>query len=294
MVRPSSTLATLTRVAPTAEKMPVEAASRPSFAPLRHQARIVAVIASSEFKLKYAGSALGYVWSVLKPLGLFGMLYVVFGRFLKLSNGTAHYPLYLLLGIVLWTYFSDASKLGMQSVVDRSTLITKLAFPRLIIPLSVAASSAITLAVNLVALAVLIAVNRIVPEPRWLLLLPLLLELCAVAFGIALFLAPLYVRFRDVGEVWDLVLLILFYASPIIYPATLLPHWFRLIAFLNPFVQIAQDARSIIIPSAASIGAANVYGSPFGELVPLAVAALILVGGYVLFRREEPWFAERA
>jgi len=272
----------------------VEAAPRPDLAPLRHQARIVAVIASSEFKLKYAGSALGYVWSVLKPLGLFGMLYIVFGRFFKLSNGTPHYPLYLLLGLVLWTYFSDATAIGMKSVVDRSSLISKLSFPRVIIPLSVAASSAITLGVNLVAIAVLIGLNRIVPGPRWLLLLPLLLELCVVAFGATLVLATLYVRFRDVGQVWDLVLQILFYASPIIYPVTMLPHWFRLIAFLNPFVQIAQDARSIIVPSSASIGAANVYGSPFGELVPLGVVALILVGGYLLFRREEPWFAERA
>lgn len=273
--------------------MHVASAGRPKLAALRHQARIVVVIASSEFKLKYAGSALGYVWSVLKPLGLFGMLYVVFGRFLRLGSGTPHYPLYLLLGIVLWTYFSDATLLGMKCVVERSTLISKLAFPRVIIPLSVIVSSAITLAVNLIAIAVLIAVNRVVPGPSWAVLLPLLLELCAVAFGITLVLSTLYVRFRDVGQVWELVLQILFYASPILYPATLLPHWFRLIVFLNPFVQIAQDARSIIVPS-TSITAANVYGSSAGELLPLGVAALIFVGGYLLFRREEPWFAERA
>lgn len=261
---------------------------------LRHQTRIIAVIASSEFKLKYAGSALGYVWSVLKPLGLFGMLYVVFGRFLKLRSGTSHYPLYLLLGIVLWTYFSDATLLGMKSVVERSALISKLAFPRVIVPLSVIVSSAITLIVNLVAIAVLIAVNRIVPGPSWVLLLPLLLELTLFAFGVSLVLSTLYVRFRDVGQIWDLVLQILFYASPILYPPTLLPHWFRLIVFLNPFVQIAQDARSIIVPSATSITPQSVYGSSLGELLPLGVAALIVVGGYLLFRREEPWFAERA
>lgn len=289
----SERAATLTRVGATAESMRVEP-TRSSRAGLQHQMRIVTVIAASEFKLKYAGSVLGYAWSVLKPLGMFGMLYIVFGRFLRLSNGTPHYPLYLLLGIVLWTYFFDATMLGMRSIVERSTLISKLAFARVIIPLSVAVSSAITLAVNLVAIAVLIAVNRIVPGARWLLLLPLILELCLVAFGISLVLTALYVRFRDVGQVWELVLQILFYASPIIYPATLLPHWFRLIAFLNPFVQIAQDVRSIIVPSSATITAGSVYGSWLGEVVPLGVAAVLLVGGYVLFRREEPWFAERA
>lgn len=260
---------------------------------LRQQARIVQVIASTEFKLKYSDSVLGYLWSLIKPLALFGMLYVVFGHFFKLKGGIAHYPLYLLLGIVLWTYLTDATMLGMQSIVQRSTLISKLAFPRLIIPISVTVSSAITLCVNLVTIAIFIAVNRIVPGPKWLLLVPLLLELYLVALGVGLILSTLYVRFRDVGQVWELALQILFYASPIIYPVSFLPHWFKLIAFTNPFVQIIQDARSIVVPSAASVTAAEIYGSSFGELLPIGVALVLLVGGYLLFRHEEPWFAER-
>ncbi len=195
---------------------------------------------------------------------------------------------------MLWTFFFDATMLGMRSLVDRSTLISKLAFPRVIIPLSVIVSSAITLGVNLVAIAVLIGVNRIVPRPRWLLLLPLLLELYVFALGIALVLATLYVRFRDVGQVWELVLQILFYASPIIYPPTLLPHWSqhdRVPQPVRPDRAGRPDRSSS--RSAASITAGNVYGSSAGELVPLGVAALILLGGFLLFRREEPWFAER-
>jgi ABC-2 type transport system permease protein len=255
---------------------------------------VVSVIASSEFKLKYSGSALGYLWSILKPLGLFGTLYIVFGRFLKLNAGVPHYPLYLLLGIVLWTYFSDASLVGMQSIVERSGLISKLAFPRVLIPLSVTVSSAITLGVNMIAIAVLIGVNRILPTPNWLLLLPLLFELYLLALGMTLILTTLYVRFRDIGQVWELVLQVLFFASPIIYTVTKLPSWFREVAFLNPFVQIAQDARSIVVPSHAAVTAADVYGSWLGELLPIGVVALLIVSGYLLFRREEPWFAERA
>lgn len=274
------------RAAPARPKLQLPAA-------LRQQAHTVLVIASSEYKLKYSDSALGYVWSLAKPLGLFGMLYLVFGHLFRLNGGIDHYPLYLLLGIVLWTFLNDATRIGMRSIVDRATLISKLSFPRLIIPLSVTLSSAITLCVNLLTIAVFIAVNRIVPGPRWLLLLPLVLELYLVALGLSLFLSALYVRFRDVEPVWELALQILFYASPIIYPVSLLPHWFKPVVFLSPFVQIIQDARSIIVPSTASVTASAVYGSPFGELLPIGVALILLVGGYVLFRREEPWFAER-
>lgn len=277
----------------TAEIARVEA-RRPALATLRHQARIVFVIASSEFKLKYADSALGYVWSLLKPLGLFAMLYVVFGRFLKLGAGIPHYPIYLLLGIVLWTFFSDATSLGMESIVKRSTLLSKLAFPRVVIPLSVTASSAITFGVNLVAFAALVAINGIVPNVRWLLIPLLLAELYVFVLGLTLFLSTVFVRLRDIGQVWELVLLLLFYASPIIYSASALPPWFQKITYLNPFVQVAQDVRSIVLPSSGTITAATVYGSPLGELLPIAVALLFFGAGYLFFRREEPWLAERA
>jgi ABC-2 type transport system permease protein len=260
---------------------------------LRKQGHIVLVIASTEFKLKYTDSALGYVWSLVKPLGLFGMLYLVFGHVFRLNGGIEHYTLYLLLGIVLWTFLADATKIGLRSVVDRATLISKLSFPRLIVPLSVTLSSALTLCINLLTIAVFIAFNRIVPGPRWLLLLPLLLELYFVALGLSLILSALYVRFRDVEPVWELALQILFYASPIIYPVALLPYWFKPIVFLSPFVQIIQDARSIVVPSKASVTAATIYGSPFGELLPIGVGLILLVGGYLLFRREQPFFAER-
>lgn len=280
---------------PGLRAMPASAHGRrpAALASVRSQVRIVLVIASAEFKLKYAGAALGYVWSLAKPLALFGMLYLVFGHLFRLGGGTGHYPLYLLVGIVLFTYLSDATTIGMKSIVDRSSLISKLSFPRLIIPLSVTLCSAITLGINLVAIAVLIAVDRVVPGLKWLLLAPLALELFVVAFGVSLILSALYVRFRDVGPVWELVLQILFYASPIIYPVTLVPRWFASIAFLDPFVQIVQDARSIVVPSKASVTAAAVYGSPFGELLPIAVALALLAGGYLFFRREAPFFAER-
>jgi ABC-2 type transport system permease protein len=267
--------------------------TRARMASLRHQARVVHVIAASEFKLKYSDSALGYLWSLLKPLGLFTMLYIVFGRFFKLSSGIQHYPLYLIIGIVLWTYFADGTTLAMASIVSRNSLISKLSFPRLIIPVSITITAALTLAVNLLAVVAFIAGARIVPDPDWMLLPLLLLELYLVTLGVGLILATLYVRLRDIGQVWELLLQLLFYASPIIYPAGFLPPWFKPIAFLSPFVQIVQDARAIIFPSNANVTAATVYGSRFGDLLPMGIGLALLVGGYLLFRREEPRFAER-
>jgi ABC-2 type transport system permease protein len=265
---------------------------RPLRERLAQYARVVHVTATAEFKLKYSGSALGYVWSVAKPLGLFAMLYIVFGRFMRLGN-FPHYPLYLLLGIVLWTYFADASMLSMYSLVNRGHLISKLAFPRVIVPLSVSATTAITLGVNLIAVAVFVAANRVIPRLEWLALIPLLLELFVVTLGVGLFLSALYVRLRDVSQVWELVLQLMFYASPIIYPVGFLPPWWKPIAFISPFVQIVQDARAAVLPNTPVETTADVYGTPWGYAIPLAVALAIAVGGYLFFRREAPYAAER-
>ena len=134
-----------------------------------HQLRILRVIAGTEYKLKYAESALGYVWSVAKPLAMFAVLYTVFGRFFKLNVGFAHYPLYLLIGIVIWNFFVDATNLAMPSLVARASLLRKLAFPHLVIPLSVTLSAAITLLVNLLVVGVFVGANGIAPQPDWLL-----------------------------------------------------------------------------------------------------------------------------
>src|SRR3954447_8200803 len=201
---------------------------------LRHQLRVLHVVASAEFKLKYAGSALGYVWSVAKPLALFTMLYLVFGRVFHLGGVSKYYPLSLLIGIVLFNFLSDATVLGMNSIVARESLLRKMSFPRLVIPMAATLTAGITFSVNLTVIAGFIAWNQIAPRPEWLVLIPLLLELYLYALGVALILTTLFVRFRDVGQVWELVLQLLFYASPIIYPVGYLPPWARHIAFVHP------------------------------------------------------------
>jgi ABC-2 type transport system permease protein len=264
---------------------------------LAHQARILRVIAGADFKLKYSGSALGYVWSIAKPLALFSMLYAVFGHIFHLGSISHFYPLSLLMGVVLFNFFSDATMLGMWSLVMRESLLRKLSFPRVVIPASATLTAAITFAVNTLVVVIFIGWNDIGPRWTWLLLLPLALELYVVVLGVALWLSALYVRLRDVAQVWELLLQLLFYASPIIYPIGYLPPAVRKLVFLNPVTQVLQDMRAIILypdlhPNRITVN--DAFHSSFGRLLPIAIALGIFLTGFLFFRHQEPWFAERA
>jgi ABC-2 type transport system permease protein len=261
---------------------------------LWHNMRILRVIAGTEYKLKYHESALGYVWSIAKPLSMFAVLYVVFGRFFKLNVGFKHYPIYLLIGVVFWLFFLDATNLAMGSLTARSSLLRKMAFPRITIPISVTLTVTMTFSVNLVAVGVFVAINRIHPHLDWLWIPPLLFELYLFTLAVGLALATAFVRLRDVAQVWELAGQLLFYATPIIYPVGFLPSWARPIAFVSPFVQVMQDVRSLVIPGPQAVTVATVYGTGWGYLVPISFCLALLAASAWFFRRESPWFAERA
>jgi ABC-2 type transport system permease protein len=280
---------------PTPARMqPGARAARPS--PIRHNLRILHVLAAMDFKLKYSGSALGYVWSVIKPLSLFTVLYVVFAKIFRLGEISQYYPLALLIGIVLYTFFVDATNLAMTSIVSRETLIRKLSFPKLVIPTSMTLAAAITFGVNLAVVGLFIAWNQIPPRLSWFLLVPLLLELYIFVLGVSLVLATLFVRFRDIGQIWELAATLILYATPIIYPIGFLPDWARTLAFLSPLTQILQDFRAIVLyPDVAPnlITANDAFNSSAGRLIPIAIAFAVFGLGVWMFRRQEPWFAER-
>jgi ABC-2 type transport system permease protein len=224
------------------------------------------------------------------------MLYAVFGHIFHLGSISHYYPVSLLMGIVLFNFFSDGSQLGMWSLVVRESLLRKLSFPRLIIPTSATLTAALTFAINALVVAVFVGWNRIAPTWDWLLLVPLGLELYVLVLGVALLLSTLYVRLRDVAQVWELALQLIFYASPIIYPIGFLPPFARKLVFLNPLTQILQDARSIVLYPDLSpnrITVAVAFGSPWARLIPIGIVAAIFALGLAYFRREEPWFAER-
>ncbi|MDP8911488.1 MAG: ABC transporter permease, partial [Actinomycetota bacterium] len=151
----------------------------------------------------------------------------------------------------------------------------------------------ITFVVNLVAIVAFTFGSGIWPRLEWFLVIPLFAELFVLVFGIGLILSTLYVRFRDVAQIWELLSQLLFYASPIIYPVTVLPDWAKPIAFVNPFVQIMQDVRAVIDAPDAVPTAAHFLGGSAGRLIPIGVGMAIFAVGVVLFRRESPFFAER-
>lgn len=263
---------------------------------LRHNLRILHVIAAMDFKLKYSGSALGYIWSVIKPLSLFTMLYIVFAKLFKLGEISAYYPLALLTGIVLYTFFADATNLAMSSIVSRETLLRKMSFPRLVIPTSTTLAAAITFCVNLVVVGVFVAWNQIPPRPNWVLIVPLLLEFYVFTLGVSLILATLFVRFRDIGQIWELATQLILYATPVIYPIGFLPPWARTIAFLSPLTQVLQDIRSIVLYQDLApnrITATEAFGSSAGRLIPIGITLAVFGLGVWVFKRQEPWFAER-
>jgi ABC-2 type transport system permease protein len=246
-------------------------------------------IAFTDFKLKYQGSVLGYLWSFAKPLMLFAILYFVFTRVFKVGGSVPFYGHYLLLGIVLWSYFVDATVVAMVSVVDRGDLIRKVYFPRIIIPIAASISALITLVLNLAVLMVFIAFGHIGFHVTAPLLVPLLLELYLLSLGCSLLLAALYVRFRDFRHIWEVFLQMFFYASPILYPLAIAGRYGRFMV-LSPIAQIVEDARKVMItPETKS--AIDLLPWPV-VLVPYLVPLIILAAGYWYFEATAAKFAE--
>jgi ABC-2 type transport system permease protein len=257
---------------------------------LAYDARILRVLSRSEFKLKYAGSVLGYVWSLAKPLMYFTVLWIVFGSLFK--PGIQHYGLYLLIGIVLYTFLADAVSATLPSIVSGGPTLRRISFPPIVIPLSTSLATAMTLLANCVAIAAFLAVSRIPPQLDWLLLVPLVLELYAFVLGLGLIAATLFVRFRDVGHIWEVAVSLLFFSAPIMYPITILPDWAQRLVQFNPFVQVMQDVRSLLLGTDAAT--AGVTPRLDSRLFPIAIAFVALAIGLMVLRRESPRFAERA
>jgi ABC-2 type transport system permease protein len=163
------------------------------------------------------------------------------------------------------------------------------------VPLSASAGICITFLANVSAVVVFIAIGRITPQPEWLLVFPLLAELYVFCIGVGLLVAALYVRFRDIGQIWEVAVQLLFLASGIFYPIGILPLWAQKVAFLNPFVQVMQDVRHVVLGPGGpnDVSAGEVYGVAIGRAIPIAIALLIFVGALVFFRREGRYIAER-
>ena len=252
---------------------------------------LISELVRSDFKLRYQGSVLGYLWSLLRPLLLFGVLYVVFTKVIKAGVGIPHYPAYLLLGLVLWTFFVESTMSGLNAITGRGDMIRKVSIPKYTIVVSTTASSFVNLIFNMVVVVIFMIGGHVAFRPT-LFLMPFLIgELVIFSMGVSFLLATLYVKYRDFAHIWEVSLQILFYATPIIYALDKVPLKLRKWASVNPLTQIFQDMRSIMITPQA-VTTKQVFGSQLGRIIPFTIVILTMVLGAWYFRRSSKKFAE--
>jgi len=244
----------------------------------------------TDFKLKFYGSALGYLWQLVRPLLLFGILLFVFTNFIKFGK-VPHYEVLLLLAIVLYSFVAEGVSNAVDSVVAREPLVRKVQFPRLVIPATVVATAFLNLLLNLVAVFVFAAIRDVQPQWQWFELPLILLLMVMLASGAAMLVSCLFVRYRDVKPITDVLLQALFYGTPIFYPVERIEPTLRhLLVMLNPFAAIIQAAKHAFVPSAMT--AAEAAGGTVNLLVPLAIILGLFVLGFYVFNKEAPRIAE--
>jgi ABC-2 type transport system permease protein len=252
---------------------------------------LLLLIAVTEFKKTYFGTALGYVWSLIRPLMLFAVLLFVFTQIFRLGSDVPHYPVLLLFNVVLFTFFSEATSASVLSVVNQESVVRKTQFPRLVIPLAVVLTGLFNLGLNMIAVFIFILASGISPMWSWLLLPMVLLLLTALTTAASMLLSSLYVRFRDVQIIWSVLVTVLFYATPLLYPLEIVPARFRDFLFLNPLTPVFVQARHWIIdPSAPN--AVTAAGGWLELLPSIAIFAAICGSAIVVFNRAAPRIAE--
>lgn len=258
----------------------------------RRALELLYLIAITDFKRTYFGTVLGYLWSVARPLMMFGVLLVVFTRVFRLGSSVAHYPVFLLFDIVLFGFFQEATMTAVGSIVGKEAVIRKTQFPRLVIPLATVLTSLFNLLPNLLVAFVFILAFGVDPMWTWLLLPVLLVALAVITTAVSLILSALYPRFRDLVIIWTVAATALFYATPVLYPLEAVSGRVRDVIALNPLSPIFTLARKWVIdPNAPGPGAAASGG--YGRAaIALAIYATICVVSVFVFRREAPRIAE--
>lgn len=245
----------------------------------------------TQIKLRYRGSLLGYAWTLIRPLALFSILYLVFTRVIRLGGSVEDYAIVLLLGIVLFTFFSEATSGGLTSLVASEATIRRTQFPRIVVTLAPVAIATFTLLMNLIAVAVFIILTGVEPEWGWLLFPIVLVLLVVFTTGVSLGLAAFYVRFRDVSQAWAVASRALFYATPILYPVEFVPDGLKFMLALNPLAPLIAQARVWVVDPDAP-GAVDAVGGVLPLIGTSVIFGAVAVGGLLYFARVAPRAAE--
>lgn len=255
---------------------------------------LLSELTRTDFKLRYQGSVLGYLWALLRPLMMFAILYVVFAKLLRFGGDIPHYPVYLLTGTTLWSFFTECTSQGIQAMVVRGDLIRKISFPKYIVVVSATLTAVINLLINLVVVIIFALINGVEPSLTWLLVPLSVIELYALALGISFLFGAINVKYRDITSIWDVCIQALFYAVPIIYPITMVAETSAIAAkviLLNPIAQTIQDIRYSLITH-ETVTTWNYIDNPFLKVFPIILIVIILILAILFFRKKSKYFAE--
>ena len=245
----------------------------------------------TDFKLRYQSSLLGYIWTLLRPLATFMILYLVFVKFIGVGAGIPNFPVYLLLGLVMWNYFSEVTNGSVGAIVGKGDLIRKINFPKYVILFAGSVSALINLAINLFVVLLFAIVTGVDFKSSALFVPLIVVEMAVFSVAVGFFLSALFVRFRDVNYIWEVIMQGAFYATPLLYPLNILPASAAKILMLNPMAQIVQDARYAFVTHDTQT-ISDVYGTPLIRIVPYGIIAAMLLISITYFRKRSRFFAE--
>jgi ABC-2 type transport system permease protein len=259
---------------------------------LRRARDLLYLMAATEFKQTYFVTALGYLWSLARPLMLFGVLLVVFTKALHIQSSVPHYPVLLLMNLMLFGFFQEGTITALPSIVSNEQIIRKTQFPRLVIPIASVLTALFNLGTNLVVTFAFILAYGVTPMWTWLLTPVVVLMLLVLTIGVAMILSALYPRFRDVSIIWTVVSTALFYGTPVLYSLDAIQSkTIQHVIALNPLTPILALARKWIIdPSAPT--PTQIAGGHGRLLVSIVIYVVVCVAGVLVFRREAPRVAE--
>jgi ABC-2 type transport system permease protein len=249
------------------------------------------LISTTEFKRTYFGTVLGYLWSLIRPLMLFAVLLFVFTQIFRVGSNVPNYPVLLLLGIVLFSFFQESTNSAVNSVVAQEAVVRKTQFPRLVIPLSVVLTGVFNLFLNLIVVFVFILAWGVDPTWTWLLFPVALLTLFVFTAGVSMMLSALFVRFRDVGIIWTVLGSVLFYGTPILYPIEIVPEQYKKFILLNPLAPIFEQVRVWVLDPTAPT-AVQAAGGRLDLIPAVAIYVTVCVLGVWVFARMAPRIAE--
>ena len=252
---------------------------------------LVKVLGMTDFKLRFNTSVLGYVWSVLSPLGIFIVMYIVFGRFLKFGE-EPYYSDKLLLGIFIWKYFAEASTGGIQSLLGKSHIIGKIYFPRSIAVLGSSLNYFLTFIISMGIVAVFFLIDGVGFNRYSLLFIVYIAELYMLILGISFLLSVVYLKFRDLVEIWTILITAGFYATPIIWPLNRIPEKYHKLVYINPMAFIVEYSKRVLVEGRIIDDTGSVKMFLIGNAIILAESVILLVVGFLVFRKMSPRSAE--